>query len=283
MTSHVCLQCSKKFSSKFSLWGHKSKCRKSSVFKLVTLLEKLVKVDEEAEETKATEATEASDEEAVETEQDEFTGELADEFTDIPSPTTSLDAVEPRRYTVDKSFYQFQKGFFRKVDLSTSHPVKLVSGNYMAGNKRTYLRLLEYVVNAHGVSDRSANELIRCIKSISVDNGKEIPLPSRFERITSILLDPIKDLKARITTKSIPFPVELMGPIAGRLKPAKTIILNILDVIASMLVDKDIVGERRENFHETFSYRYNENGTRVFSDPSTGMYILRPKMFINLK
>jgi len=255
---YKCNNCSGIFISSSSLWGHQNKC-KGRVF------------EQFEEDIQNFDFEEPSIEDSI--------GEQAF-FDEEQCSTISDNGSNGKGYTVNEDLLKYQKNFFRKVDISSAHPVKLTTGEYKSGNKVVYIKLLEYIVNSHGVSDSSASELMACIQSMSKGNGKEIPLPKRFSRLAGILLDPISDLAASVTLRSIPFPEAIFGNIAQQLKPAKTIVLNILEVIASMLVNRDIVGDSGENFHFEYRPQFNENGTRVFSDPSSGEWFRRTEIAV---
>jgi hypothetical protein len=69
-----------------------------------------------------------------------------------------------------------------------------------------------------------------------------------------------------------------MGKLVLDLKPAKCIVLNILEVIASMLINKDTIGENCKDFNFKFSYLHNENGTRIFAGCSSGEWFRRTEI-----
>jgi len=161
----VCCNCDKIFSSKSSLWGHSRHCKKRS-----------------------------NEEQYVhiyETNKKESNEEIIfDENIIVDNYQEDIESsLENKVFT---KYYKFQKNFLRNYDFNNAYHVKLSNGSYEIGDKYIYLILLKYVVNTHGLSDNAADELIKCIKLMSKLNGKEIALPSKFERILKILLDPIR-------------------------------------------------------------------------------------------
>ena len=101
-----------------------------------------------------------------------------------------------------------------------------------------------------------------------------------FKMLINYNLYVYRHLKANVEVKSIPFPEELFGRLASDLKPAKCIVLNILEVISSMLINKDTIGDNGDDFNFKFSYVYNENGTRVFAGCSSGEWFRKTEITV---
>lgn len=83
------------------------------------------------------------------------------------------------------------------------------------------------------------------------------------------MLEPIKHVKARIVSKEFEFPKELMGVNASSLKPAKAIVIDVIETVAAMLISKDVVGTNGEFFNYTYEEERNMNGTRVYSNTTS--------------
>jgi len=254
---YKCKNCSGIFISQSSLWGHQNKCKEGEFKPLEEDIQELTIEEPSIEE-----------------------GIVEQVVFEEQKSTISDNGSDGEGYTICDDFFNYQKGFFRRLDLSSAHPVKLTTGEYKSGSKAVYLKLLQYIVNSHGISDSSASELMGCIQSMSKGSGKEVPLPKRFDRLAGILLDPTSDLAASVTLRSIPFPESIFGNRAQQLKPAKTTVLSTLEVTASMLVNRDTVGDSTENFHFEYRPQFNENGTRVFSDPSSGEWFRRTEIAV---
>jgi hypothetical protein len=263
--SYECTICLKTYPSYPSFWGHKRYC-KNTIEKINTVQILTIKQNSNTE----------------------FPIDLDSNQYDIDFPVDlqsnqyniESNQNENKNIVIETKYYEYQKKFFKHLELQKGNHVKLINGKYGQGNKLIYLKILEYIVNCHGISDSSANELIKCIKEVSLLNGKEIPLPAKFERIVKTLLDPIADLKASVELTEIEFPVQLMGNEARNLKPAKTIVLNILEIISSMLIDKNVIGENFAEFNFKFQYKYNENGTRIFSDPASAEWFRQAELVV---
>jgi hypothetical protein len=245
--SFNCSKCFKTFTSKYSFWGHKNKC------KFIDKEKKTLNINFETE----------------------LQIEL-DEYQNINEQNDRGDV----EFEVENKYYHYQKNFFKDIDLGKSNHVKTLSGLYTKGDKIIYLKLLDYIVNCHGISDSDANNLLLCIKELSSINGKEIPLPAKFQTLVDVLLEPIAEMKANVELQEIPFPVELMGTNALNLKPAKTIVLNIMEIISSMLIDRNIVGDNFSEFNFKFQFKYNDNGTRIFSDPASAEWFRRSELSV---
>jgi hypothetical protein len=244
--SYNCSKCYKTFSSKCSFWGHNNRCKSID--------------NENFFFDNSEDINEANLNIFEENNHYELQNE-SDDNQDIEHNNRGDFGFE-----VETKYYEYQKKFFKKLDLGASNHVKTLSGVYAKGDKEIYIKLLDYIVNCHGISDSDANELLLCIKEISRKNGNEIPLPAKYQTLVDVLLKPIADMKATVELRKILFPTELMGSLASKLRPAKTIVLNIMEIISSMLIDKDIVGDDFEEFSFKFKFQYNDNGTRIFSD-----------------
>ena len=165
-----CQYCQNEFPSQASLWGHSGFCRH------VTKMEK--------------NNLHEDNETNLNNNLEDIIFEDNDNAYDYTNDLGEND--EHYRPNIDKKYYTFQLNFFKQNEFNNACHVKTSSGLFEIGNKYIYLKLLEYVVNTHGISDKSADDLIQCIKIMSMLNGKEIPLPSLFQRIIKILLDPIR-------------------------------------------------------------------------------------------
>jgi len=61
--------------------------------------------------------------------------------------------------------------------------VKESSGYFVTGNRRIYNTIMKYTAKRHQLSEQDNTDLMCMIKRISRMNGKEIPLPSRYEML----------------------------------------------------------------------------------------------------
>jgi hypothetical protein len=61
--------------------------------------------------------------------------------------------------------------------------VKESSGYFVTGNRRIYNTIMKYTAKRHQLSEQDNTDMMCMIKRISRMNGKEIPLPSRYEML----------------------------------------------------------------------------------------------------
>ena len=79
-------------------------------------------------------------------------------------------------------------------------------------------------------------------------------------------MGPLDSLRPQILTSSLPWPKEIFGNDQTILHEIRTVVLNIVEVIASLLLDNNIVGNNLEKFVSTYTPQYNSNNERVYSD-----------------
>ena len=77
---------------------------------------------------------------------------------------------------------------------------------------------------------------------------------------------PLHDLKPRIRAVRLPYPAEIFGTFGKTLKPVPCVIVDIIETMAAMLVNDDVVGRRGEYFHHEFAREYNEAGEQTFGN-----------------
>ena len=77
---------------------------------------------------------------------------------------------------------------------------------------------------------------------------------------------PFDYIKPPTIATSIPYPIEMFGENQRKLKEIKVVIVDLLQKIASMLVDDKVVGNNLENFVFEFTKEYNGEGQRVYGN-----------------
>ena len=75
---------------------------------------------------------------------------------------------------------------------------------------------------------------------------------------------PLHGLKPRIRAVKLPYPAEIFGTVGKTLHPVRCVIVDIIETMAAMLVNDDVVGRRGEHFHHEFAREYNEDEEQTF-------------------
>lgn len=133
--------------------------------------------------------------ENVENDQDEFIHD--NNFNNNTQSLINLDLALPEIRNVCTEFLKKQNLRLSKwgFDHINIGPCSLLSGERKTGNKRVYFLLAKFVTQTYGLSAEDATELIKVIKIISDLNGKEIPIPAKFNTLKERLLSPLNYLK----------------------------------------------------------------------------------------
>ena len=106
-------------------------------------------------------------------------------------------------------------------------------------NIRIYLEICEFVTGCHGISSTECDDLINLVRRISHINGHEIPLPQKYATIHSRIIRAVNTKKYSIKKTFYMHNTDIFG-INNKLGKIPAVVTDIMDVIASMLVDEDI-------------------------------------------
>ena len=88
----------------------------------------------------------------------------------------------------------------------------------------------------------------------------------RYSTLWDIILGPLKTLRPQILATSIPWPTEIFGHDHSRLKIVQTVVLNIVETVAALLINNDLVGSELENFTFEYTKEFNSNNERIYSN-----------------
>lgn len=87
------------------------------------------------------------------------------------------------------------------------------------------------------------------------------------------MIEPLHSLKPEVLKFSFDLPIEMFGPNPPTdLKPAAGIVVNVLDVIAAMLIDVDVVGNSLEHISLTYHEFNDAEGNLVYSTCTTSEF-----------
>ena len=79
-------------------------------------------------------------------------------------------------------------------------------------------------------------------------------------------MDPLSNLRPEVLTTTIPWPPDIFGNVQNILKPVKTVVVNIVETIATLLLDNDVVDAELENFVFEYTREYNSNNERIYNN-----------------
>ena len=86
---------------------------------------------------------------------------------------------------------------------------------------------------------------------------------------------PLHDLKPRIRALRLPYPKELFGTFGKTLTPVRCVIVDIIETMAAMLVNDDVVGRRGQHFHFEYCREFNEDGEQTFGNVTSAEWFKR--------
>ena len=161
--SETCANCGQVFLKSFTYWGHLNFCGKTKTFKKVGF-SKRPSYKPAAIITNGN-IYEASPEDACEN------------YVHESSPIVDVP--------IDEAVLLFQQAVLLTLQEKEKEmpKVKESSGNFVTANRRIYNTIMKYTANRHQLSEQDNTDMMCMIKRISRMNGKEIPLPSRYEMI----------------------------------------------------------------------------------------------------
>ena len=83
---------------------------------------------------------------------------------------------------------------------------------------------------------------------------------------------PLDELRPRIRAKVLPYPPQIFSNCLKPLKPVPCIVVDLLEALASMLINTDVVGENAENFQFHYKEEFNEDNERTFGNVTSGFW-----------
>ena len=91
---------------------------------------------------------------------------------------------------------------------------------------------------------------------------------------------PLDELRPRIRSLNIPYPAEIFGDCNMRLKPIPCVITDILETMAAMLVNSDVVGSDGSKFQLTYQEEYNADGEQTYGNVTSALWFKRAQKAI---
>jgi len=95
-------------------------------------------------------------------------------------------------------------------------------------------------------------------------------------------MDPLSRLRPQVLSTTLPWPTEIFGG-THALKPIKTVVVNIVETIAALLLDNDVVGKELENFAFEYAQEFNSNNERVYSNVTGANWFKRTERAVREK
>ena len=159
MMSETCGNCGQVFLKSFTYWGHLNFCGKTKTFQKVGFSKK-------PSYKPAAIITNGNMYEAS-----------PEDYVHESSPIVDV--------LIDEAVLLFQQAVLLTLQEKEKEmpKVKESSGNFVTGNRRIYNTIMKYTAKRHQLSEQDNTDMMCMIKRISRMNGKEIPLPSRYEML----------------------------------------------------------------------------------------------------
>jgi hypothetical protein len=96
-------------------------------------------------------------------------------------------------------------------------------------------------------------------------------------------MEPLDSIRAKIWNISLTYPMAIFGADQHLLIPIQTVIIDILETVAGMLLEVDVVGEDTSNFVLQYTKEYNEDGERVYGNVTGSQWFKRTQKAIQTK
>ena len=93
-------------------------------------------------------------------------------------------------------------------------------------------------------------------------------------------MQPLNSLRPTIRAVSLPFPMDLFGVHGKTLKKVTCIIVDLVETIATMLVNTDVVGRNGVKFKLSYSSECNDNGEKTFGNVTSALWFKKTEKTI---
>ena len=104
-----------------------------------------------------------------------------------------------------------------------------------------YLELTKWVEEA-GVSELHATSLMRSLQRITSRRKLSLPLPSEYRTMKGNILGKCSHRMTPVFKVAMNNPEEMFPYNWNRMKPLKLVHVNLVNVVAGMLLDKQLIG-----------------------------------------
>jgi hypothetical protein len=85
---------------------------------------------------------------------------------------------------------------------------------------------------------------------------------------------PLHNLKPRIRAVRFPYPEEIFGTFGKTLLPVRCVIVDVIETMATMLVNDDVVGRRGQHFHYYISEWFQRTEEAIWERWGFDVYLL---------
>ncbi len=93
-------------------------------------------------------------------------------------------------------------------------------------------------------------------------------------------MNPLNSLRPNIRALSLPYPQELFGVYGKQLKKVTCVILDLLETIATVLVNPDVVGPTGVKFGYTYLSEYNDDNEKTFGNVTSCIWFKKTQKSI---
>ena len=95
-------------------------------------------------------------------------------------------------------------------------------------------------------------------------------------------MEPLDAIRAKMWNISITYPVAIFGHDQKSLIPIQTVVIDILETVAGMLLELDVVGtEGNANYVHQYTREYNSDGERVYGNVTGCQWFKNTEKAIN--
>ena len=79
-------------------------------------------------------------------------------------------------------------------------------------------------------------------------------------------MKPFDAVRPEIKVNQIKYPIQIFGEDQSRLKTIKTAIVDIVETVAGMLLETEMVGDKLQNFAFSYTKEVNDNGQQIYGN-----------------
>ena len=85
-------------------------------------------------------------------------------------------------------------------------------------------------------------------------------------------MSPLDAIRPRIVNQTIRYPHQLYGHNQSTLKPLNAVVIDIMETVASMIQDPQVVGSNLENYIFEYTPEFNAEGERTFGNVTSAFW-----------
>jgi hypothetical protein len=180
----------------------------------------------------------------------------------LPNELTSRTFIQAYE-TATNEYLLRQKELLNVAELEKLQAgfTKTLDGLRGQADIRIYLEICEFASNNHGLSIKGLDNLLDLIRRITYINGYEIPLPQKYYTIHDKIFKAVNEKSIKIVKTHYLHCEDLFGK-NNDLGKIPCVVTDIVDVIASMLVDPAIYPHLKLDYEENKLYRTETVGNK---------------------